>query len=129
MLNILVIDDDPHVREGLVAVLEMEGHKVTEMDNGADARKILSTDGCNDYDVVLLDLWLPEDHGLNVLRDMRGNGCDLPVVVMSGGGPGRTLEQAVAMADAWGASEVLIKPFRNEEVLSAIAKAVPDGKA
>lgn len=126
MLNILVIDDDPHVREGLVAVLEMEGHQVTEVDNASEGRKALSDDGQN-FDVVLLDLWLPEDHGLNVLRDIRDQGSDIPVVVMSGGGPGRTLEQAIAMADAWGASEVLIKPFRNEDVVSAISKAVPTG--
>lgn len=124
MLNILVIDDDPHVREGLVAVLEMEGHKVTEVENATDGRGALAgTEAA--FDVVLLDLWLPEDHGLNVLRDLREQGSDIPVVVMSGGGPGRTLEQAIAMADTWGASEVLIKPFRNEDVLGALAKAVP----
>ena len=124
MLNILVIDDDPHVREGLVAVLEIEGHTVTEVETATAARKALAN-GVGPFDVVLLDLWLPEDHGLNILRDMRDQGTDVPVVVMSGGGPGRTLEQAIAMADAWGASEVLIKPFRNEDVLSAVAKAVP----
>ena len=71
-------------------------------------------------DLILLDVWLGEENGLTLLGEIRTDGFEGPVIVMSGGGPGRTLEQAMAIADVRGANQVLIKPFTNDEILDAV---------
>ena len=66
MSKILIVDDDPHVREALCAVLAAEGHATIEVGNAKDARHVLF-EGTESFDLVLLDLWLPEESGLNIL--------------------------------------------------------------
>lgn len=121
-MKLLIVDDDPNVRLGLRAVLEAEGHLVTEADTAAGGHKALA-DPETKTDAVLLDIWLADESGLDLLRDIQAAGTPPPVVVMSGGGPGRSLERALATADMLGASAVLIKPFKNCELLEALAQA------
>ncbi|MCI5044005.1 MAG: response regulator [Aquisalinus sp.] len=119
MANILIIDDDAHVREALQAVLIDEGHEVRLAAGANEATTYLAHSAAK-TDLILLDIWLGEDNGLNLLGEIRSGGFTQPVIVMSGGGPGRTLEQATAIADVQGANQVLIKPFTNEEISNAI---------
>lgn len=119
MVHIFIVDDDVYVREGLVAVLAAEGHSLTEAGSLKEAHETFTGIGST-VDMVLLDLWLPDGNGLRFLDHLKLAAPTMPVVVMSGGGPGRSLEQALAFADATGASASIIKPFQNSELIDKV---------
>lgn len=123
MALVLLVDDDDYVREGLAAVLVAEGHNVLEAASIERARECVSKAG-EKIELVLLDLWLPDGNGQEFLTHLQAVAADLPVVVMSGGGPGRSLEQALAFADATGASASIIKPFQNDELIEAVSRVL-----
>jgi DNA-binding NtrC family response regulator len=119
MAHILLVDDDEFVRAGLAAVLAGAGHMTAEASSIMAAETVLAEAG-DEFDIVLLDLWLPDGSGLGLLDRLMASRPHLPVVVMSGGGPGRSLEQALAVADATGAAATIIKPFQNAELIEAV---------
>lgn len=119
-MRVLIADDMLSVREALTYVIESDGHIVTSVDNGAEAVSMLSRAA---FDLVILDIWMPHRSGLDVLKDIRASQPDLPVIIMSGGGPGASLEQATAIADLYQATHILYKPFDDEELL-AIVRAI-----
>lgn len=125
MASILIIDDDDHVRESVTAVLEQHGHRIAASASLRDARKRLKAG--DRYELVLLDLWLSDGSGLQILSELVDAHPDRPVIVMSGGGAGQTLERALTLADIGGAADVLIKPFRNADLLNALEKALSPG--
>ncbi|HET6981983.1 MAG TPA: response regulator [Myxococcaceae bacterium] len=108
--TVLVVDDDPGIRESVAEVLGVEGYRVLEAGDGVEAlRRLGELDGrC----VVLLDLAMPRMNGLEVLTELsRQAGTErFPVVVMSANAHPRELEfpQVVAL---------LQKPFELEELL------------
>lgn len=122
MTKILLIDDDTFVLESLSAVLEANDYQTEKLVSLNDASKKLSALG--GYDLVLLDIWLLDGSGLPFLQKIKAARADIPVIIISGGGPGKTLEQAVAFADAGGADAVLIKPVQNDELLTAVSNAL-----
>jgi len=79
-LRVLVVDDEEVIRDVLAALLEREGWQVTTASNGARA---LSAFEAEPYDVVLLDLMLPDRSGLEVLRDIRRKDPDAVVVIVT----------------------------------------------
>ncbi len=121
MAKILLADDVAFVAEAVVTALESEGHQVTVASDGDAALRLISGE---DFDVAILDIWMPKKSGLDVLKAARKLKPGLPVILISGGGPGATLEQATAIADIYRANHILYKPFEDEELLSAIAGLV-----
>ncbi|HXM75622.1 MAG TPA: response regulator, partial [Thermoanaerobaculia bacterium] len=114
-LRVLVVDDEEVIRDVLAALLEREGWQVTTASNGARA---LSAFEAESYDVVLLDLMLPDRSGLEVLRDIRRKDPDAVVVIVTAYS---SIEGAIeAMRD--GAFHYIPKPFQNEEVLLTVQK-------
>lgn len=122
MARILVVDDLDDVRAPLRELLEAVGHHVTEAANGREAMR--ATEG-ERFDLVLADIFMPEQDGLSFLEELRGRDPDIPVIVMSGGGPDAPLERAVTLADIYGANRVLFKPFENTELLQALDELLP----
>ena len=127
MKSILIIEDDESVAEAVSFVLERNGYKTARVDTGmAAADRLRQQTFCG----VLVDVWLGQEDGLDVLARLRAAGNTLPVVVISGGGPGRTLESVSTRADVLDATAVLFKPFTDEELLDAIHRACAnDGDA
>jgi CheY-like chemotaxis protein len=121
MVRVLLADDSPMMAEAVVAALEHEGHSITVAYDGEQALALLAN---QEFDIAVLDIWMPKKSGLDVLKVVRQNKPGLPVILISGGGPGATLEQATAMADMYRADRMLYKPFEDEELLSAIAELV-----
>ena len=117
MADIIIVDDSDALREVLAAVLTARGHEVTQAGNGAEAKALFAE---NSYDLAVFDIYMPDADGLALLTDLREQGLTLPVVMMSGGRPGTPLEQAVAIADAYGADKVLFKPFGNQDLVDAV---------
>ncbi|MCC7153566.1 MAG: sigma-54-dependent Fis family transcriptional regulator [Bryobacterales bacterium] len=116
--SILVVDDEPGIRESLCGVLEDEGYQVDAVETGEEC---LEKAG-GGYDVVLLDVWLPGIDGLEVLNRLEADANpERPVVVMiSGHG---TIETAVR-ATKLGAFDFLEKPLTIEKVSVVVKNAL-----
>src|SRR5687767_9779931 len=118
MARILIIDDEPAIRATLASILEDEGHKATMCESGEEG---LAQFAREEYDLVLLDLWLPGIDGLAVLERLRGAG-GTPVIVISGHG---SIDSAVR-ATRLGAYDFLEKPLSLERVLLTVNHAIND---
>lgn len=108
--TVLVVDDDPGIRESVTEVLSAEGYRVLEAADGEEA--LVRLDGLEGRCVVLLDLAMPRMNGLELLKELSRSGRSerFPVVVMSANAHPRELEfpQVVAL---------LRKPFELDELL------------
>jgi two-component system response regulator AtoC len=106
--RILIVDDDKTIRESLQAVLE-EKHEVVLAATASEAlRKV--EDGT--YDLILLDLRLPDKDGLDLLQEFFGMGIDSPIIVITAHGTSHTAIQAMQT----GAFDYLVKPLELDEV-------------
>jgi two-component system OmpR family response regulator len=108
-MNILVVEDDKLLGTGLVRALEQSGYGAEHAPDGAWARAAL--DG-GDYDLVILDLGLPDEDGLDILRSLRRRRVAVPVLVLTARDG---VEHRVAALDA-GADDYLEKPFDLREL-------------
>lgn len=116
MSAILVIDDDPAVREVVREMLRGEGHEVSTAENGRQALQALAADV---FDLVVTDLIMPEQEGIETIAEIRRRDPDIPIVAMSGGGrlgPGDYLETARFL----GADATLAKPFGRQELIAIV---------
>jgi two-component system response regulator MprA len=111
--RVLVVDDEPAVREALRRALSLEGYEVDLAENGAEAlRKV----GPVDPDVVVLDVLMPEVDGLAACRRLRAEGNRVPVLMLTArAGIGDRVDGLDA-----GADDYLVKPFALEELLARI---------
>ena len=117
MARLLVVDDEPDFCESLRSGLQEGGHLVRSVATGADAIKAASADP---YDVVLLDLGLPDRHGLEVLAELRSRLQRTPVIVITGEADMSSTVRA--MRD--GAFDFLSKPVAPEELEARIDRAL-----
>lgn len=122
-MRILLAEDTEATRLAIQLVLETAGYKVAGVSNGAEA---LRRSEAEVFDVAVLDIWMPQQSGLDVLKTLRERGNSLPVVLISGGGPGASLEHAACLGDIYGASAILFKPINERELLSAVERAIED---
>jgi two-component system, NtrC family, nitrogen regulation response regulator NtrX len=120
MAKILLIDDEQGIRTTLTNILQDEGHAVTSCESGEEGIAAFARD---EFDLVILDLWLPGIDGLTVLERLRNAGAP-PVIVISGHG---TLDTAVK-ATRLGAYDFLEKPLSLERVLLTLNHALADRK-
>jgi DNA-binding NtrC family response regulator len=70
--------------------------------------------------MIVSDIWMPEMDGISLLKEIRGAGNDVPVVVISGGAPNAPLTYTAPLASTFGAKAVVYKPFEKEELLKTI---------
>jgi DNA-binding response OmpR family regulator len=110
---ILVIEDEPDLRNGLQHNLELEGYKVV---TAADGREGLRRAREGQASLILLDLMLPEMPGIEVLRHLRDTGRETPVIIISARGQDRDKVQGLEL----GADDYLTKPFGLSELLARI---------
>jgi two-component system response regulator PilR (NtrC family) len=114
-VRVLVVDDEEVIRDVLETLLAREGYEVTAVSDATQAIGVFETEP---FDVVLLDLMLPDRPGLEVLRELRLRDSDVVVVIVTAYS---SIEGAIeAMRD--GAFHYIPKPFQNEEVLLTVHK-------
>jgi two-component system nitrogen regulation response regulator NtrX len=118
MARILITDDEPGIREALAHILEDEGHRTVLCESGEEAITQLARD---EFDAVLLDLWLPGIDGLSVLERVKSAGAP-PVIMISGHG---SVDSAVK-ATRLGAYDFIEKPLSLERVLLTVNHAISD---
>jgi len=119
--RVLVVDDDPTQRRLIQAVLEREGFGVSQADGGDSAIDQLIS-GVSP-DVVILDLVMPGTPGIEVLKDMRARGFDMPVIVLTATGGVDTVVKAMQA----GAQDFFIKPASPERIVISIQNALQLG--
>src|SRR5271163_4997523 len=117
MHNILIVDDEPTIRQSLKGVLEDEGFKTSMAESGEAGLDIISKHA---FDVVLLDVWLPGIDGLETLERIRERENAPEVIMISGHG---TIETAVR-ATKLGAYDFLEKPLSIDKTLILIKNAI-----
>jgi DNA-binding NtrC family response regulator len=118
MAQILVVDDEPGIRELLAEILADEGHSVQVAENATVARELRSRAR---PDLVLLDIWMPDADGITLLKEWSANGLlTMPVIMMSGHG---TIDTAVE-ATRIGATDFLEKPFAQQKLLGAVRRVL-----
>ena len=119
MAKILVIDDEKSIRSTLADILSDEGHQPVLCESGEEALSMLARE---DFDAVLLDVWLPGMDGLGVLERIRTVDSALPVIVISGHGSVETAVKATRL----GAFDFLEKPLSLDRVLLTVGHALSD---
>jgi two-component system nitrogen regulation response regulator NtrX len=119
MNHVLIVDDEAEIRESLESILREEGYLVTTAATAAEALTLLRDAA---YDVVLLDIWLPDRDGLDTLGEIRAlESANVPeVVIISGHG---TIEAAVR-ATKLGAYDFLEKPLSLDRTLIVLKNAM-----
>jgi len=113
MKTILIVDDEPAARYGLRRALEAK-YRIAEVDSAEAARAALNTE---QPDLVLLDVVLPGQSGLEFLRWMREQGSELPVLMVSALDTAKTAVEALQL----GAADYLVKGFELEELRQRVA--------
>lgn len=120
--NILVIDDEGGIRESLEVLLSLEGYSVKLAPDGEHGLRMLEMES---FDLVLLDLALPGQSGLDLLPQIKERQPETPVIMITAYG---TVENVVEAIRA-GAENFVQKPWDNEKLLADIRSAVARYKA
>lgn len=119
--TILVVDDEPKMRRLLEIMLTQLGYCILQAADGREAFDILSE---RTADLVITDLRMPNLDGIGLLRQLRENHNDIPVIVVTAYG---TVESAVD-AMKYGASDYIVRPFELDAVTAAVERALRLGK-
>jgi CheY-like chemotaxis protein len=117
MARILLVEDSPDVSLTVREILAASGHSVVEAASGKQALEKLKAGA---FDAIVTDVWMPEMDGIAFLKEVRGAGNKIPIVVISGGAPNAPLSYTAPLASTFGANVVLYKPFEKAELLNAL---------
>jgi len=115
--RVLVVDDEVDIRESLETLLELEGYTVELAQNATEGLKKIET---GSYDLVLLDLMMPDRSGMEVLQDVRERDTETPIFMITAYG---SVEVAVKALKA-GANDYFSKPWDNEKLLVEIDRMI-----
>lgn len=120
MARILIAEDEPRIASFLEKGLRASGYTTVTVDDGRLAARMARDE---DFDLVILDLGLPSMDGMDVLREVRGQGHRLPIVILTA----RTEEGAAVDGFDGGADDYVVKPFRFEELLARVRARLRSG--
>jgi DNA-binding NtrC family response regulator len=115
--NILIVDDEINIREGLKISLNREGHNAFTASDGEDALKIMESE---EIDVVITDLLMPNIDGTSLLKKILSDYFNVPVIILTGHG---TIENAVELMRE-GAYDFLTKPLNLEKLNLIVERAI-----
>ncbi len=121
LANLLLVDDDAHIREVMRFALEKAGHQVTEAADGAAAFALVQQ---RSFDLVVLDIVMPELDGLELCRKLRAQGS-LPIIFVSS----RDEELDRVLGLELGGDDYLTKPFSPRELSARVAAVLRRGRA
>ena len=118
--SLLIVDDDPEIREELSSYLSLYGMEVASAGCGADAEKLLAE---RDFDIVLLDLWLGGENGFDILRQIRKD-SQIPCIMVTA--QDEVTDKIVGLE--LGADDYLTKPVNLRELLARIRALIRRAK-
>jgi len=111
--KILVVEDDPSMLMGLKDNLEFEGYEVLTARNGADGLKLAQS---NQFDLIVLDVMLPQMDGFEVCRQLRSKDEDLPIIMLTA--KNQEIDKVVGLK--LGADDYVTKPFSVRELMARL---------
>jgi len=121
LAEILIVDDDHHLRQSFDKLLSQEGHLIKTASSGEAALPLLRA---GQFDLIIMDVRLPGMDGLRTFKAIREFEPLLPVIIMTAFGTTETAIEATQM----GAFDYILKPFNVPEMLALIEKAVEAGR-
>jgi DNA-binding response OmpR family regulator len=116
-MRILIVEDEPHLAEALTQILKKQNYSVDAVHDGS-AGLDYAMSGI--YDLILLDIMMPELDGISMLKKLRSEGNATPVIMLTAKGE---LADKVAGLD-YGADDYIAKPFASEELLARMRAAL-----
>ena len=120
-LSILLVEDEENLQDTLKLNFEMEGYEVTSAYDGAEALKALH----NEYfDLIILDVMLPEIDGITVCENIRLSNSEIPILILSA--KNNSADRVIGLKK--GADDYLTKPFDLEELLIRVNKLINKSK-
>lgn len=114
-MRILLVEDEKSLREGLQLNLELEGYEVVSTGNGRQALELFAA---QHFDLLLLDVMLPEVDGFSIAEQVRLTNTEVPILMLTA----KDLAQDRIMGLKRGADDYLTKPFHLEELLLRVSK-------
>lgn len=113
--RVLLIEDEPNIIQAISFILSRDGWTV---DTHADGKTAMAAIARRNPDIVILDVMLPNRSGFDILQELRGDPATraLPVLMLTARGQKRDRE----LAERYGASRFMTKPFSNAEVLESV---------
>jgi DNA-binding response OmpR family regulator len=112
-MRVLLVEDSERLRELLSEALEIAGYMV---DGVATVGELFSSVAAVNYDLLIVDLGLPDDEGLDAIRTLRSSGVSKPIIIITARG---NIDDRVRGLDG-GADDYLIKPFNHAELLARV---------
>jgi CheY-like chemotaxis protein len=119
MSRILVIDDEPAVRDAMRRILERAGHTVDTAANGVEGMRLFRI---RRPDLVVTDLYMPEKEGIETIQDIRAEAPDVRILAVSGASVPDALRGPLFDAELFGADATLAKPFTAEQLRAVVEK-------
>jgi DNA-binding response OmpR family regulator len=119
--KILIAEDDPNIRQGLIATLESDGYSVTAASDGAQALRLFPQEK---FDLVVLDIMMPKASGYDVCRELRASGTRVPVLFLTA--KGEEIDKVVGLK--LGADDYVTKPFGVHELLARVEALLRRGR-
>jgi DNA-binding NtrC family response regulator len=116
-MKILVVDDDAIVIKSCRRILEAEGFEVTTVPSADEALGKIKYD---DFDLLLMDVKMPKHDGIFLMREIKKNKPDLPIIVMSGYPTPETIADVLKL----GATQFIPKPFRPDELVKSVCQVI-----
>jgi DNA-binding response OmpR family regulator len=114
--TVLVVEDDPVVRQTVAMLLEDNGFRVVTADNGVDGLRKFQQ---GNFDIVLTDIIMPEKEGISLIADLRRAEPDVKIIAMSGGSRLGNLD-SISIAKKLGANAGLRKPFDDLHLVDTV---------
>ena len=119
--SILLVEDEENLHEALKLNLELEGYEVTSAYNGASALKTVQSEY---FDLIILDVMLPEVDGINVTETIRLQNIEVPILILSA--KNTSADRVLGLKK--GADDYLSKPFNLEELILRVQKLIEKNK-
>jgi DNA-binding response OmpR family regulator len=122
MKKILIVEDEPNMRTGLIDNLEFEGY---EVDSAADGEEGLNKIRGKEYNLILLDVMLPKMSGFDICKTVRKEGVQTPVILLTS--KGEEIDKVLGLE--LGADDYITKPFSLRELLARIKAVLRRGES
>jgi CheY-like chemotaxis protein len=119
--RVLIVDDDPEIRDVVAAMLESIGFSVWTADGASVAIALIETEA---PDAILTDIHMAEGDGFELMNAVRDRGLSIPIVAMSGGSSTLSGTDHLELARKLGAAAIVDKPFRKAHLAEAIDRAI-----